>query len=162
MLIKFIRMFADKSPTFVMRLLFNLYPPFLGAGVKVEEISSDYKYIRVSLKLRFYNRNYVGTQFGGSIYSMTDPHFMYLIINNLGSDYIVWDKAAKVDFIKPGKTHLVAEFRVDDTLIDLIKTKTADGQKYIFDLPVMVRDLNGEIVAKIDKTLYVRKKNKLR
>ena len=158
MLIKILRAIGERSPTFVMKLFFNLYPPYWGAGIKVENISPDYKYLKVSLKLRFYNRNYVGTQFGGSMYSMTDPHFMFLIMNNLGSEYLVWDKAASIEFLKPGKTHVFAEFRIDDALIDLIKNKTAGGDKYIFDLPVSIFDLHGEKIAQLNKTLYVRKK----
>ncbi|MFV8258276.1 DUF4442 domain-containing protein [Bdellovibrio bacteriovorus] len=142
-----------------MRMFFNIYPPYFGSGIKVEEISSDYKYLRVRLKLRFYNRNYVGTQFGGSIYSMTDPHFMYLLLNSLGSEYIVWDKAAKIEFLKPGKTDLIAEFRIDDPLLNEIREKTKTGDKFVFDLPVDVFDLNGMKVAELSKTLYVRKKS---
>lgn len=142
-----------------MRMFFNIYPPYFGSGIKVEEISSDYKYLRVRLKLRFYNRNYVGTQFGGSIYSMTDPHFMYLLLNSLGSEYIVWDKAAKIEFLKPGKTDLIAEFRIDDNLLNEIREKTRTGDKFVFDLPVDVFDLNGMKVADLSKTLYVRKKS---
>lgn len=158
MLVKILRAIAERTPPFVMRFFFNMYPPYLGAGIKVEEISTDRRYLRVSLKLRFYNRNYVGTQFGGSIYSMTDPHFMFLLMNNLGQDFIVWDKAAKIDFVKPGKTHVVAEFRIDDEILDTVREKTKNGEKYVFDLPATVRDLDGEVVAEIAKTLYVRRK----
>ncbi len=160
MVIKFLRAIAERTPPFVMRLFFNMYPPYLGAGIKVEEISADRRYLRVALKLRFYNRNYVGTQFGGSIYSMTDPHFMFLLMNNLGSEYVVWDKAAKIDFVNPGKTHLIAEFRIDDKILDTVQEKTQTGDKYVFDLPATVRDLNGDVIAEISKTLYVRKKHK--
>ncbi len=158
MLIKFLRSIADRTPTFVMKFFFNIYPPYFGAGVQVEKKSDDHKYMRVKLKLRFYNRNYVGTQFGGSIYSMTDPHFMFLLIKNLGPDYIVWDKAAKIDFLKPGKTDLIAEFQLTNEIIQTVKEKTAGGEKYIFDLPVSVIDRHGEKIASIEKTLYVRKK----
>ena len=158
MLTKLLRSIGDRSSTSVMSFLFNLYPPYLGAGVKVEKISSDYRYMKVSLKLRFYNRNYVGTQFGGSIYSMTDPHYMFLLIKNLGPDYLVWDKAAKIEFVKPGKTHLTAEFHLNEQILNTVKERTKDGDKYIFDLPVTVHDLNGEVIARLEKTLYVRKK----
>lgn len=160
MIVRILRAIAEHTPPFVMKFFFNMYPPYFGAGIKVEEISADRRYMRVALKLRFYNRNYVGTQFGGSIYSMTDPHFMYLLLNNLGPEYIVWDKAAKIDFIKPGKTHLIAEFRLDDKILQTVHEKTQTGEKYIFDLPVVVRDLNNEVIAEISKTLYVRKKRK--
>lgn len=158
MVVKFLRFIGERTPPFMIRFFFNMYPPYLGAGIKVEEISADRRYLRIALKLRFYNRNYVGTQFGGSIYSMTDPHFMFLLINNLGPEYIVWDKGAKIDFIKPGKTHLIAEFRIDEKLLETVREKTQTGEKYIFDLPVAVRDLNGVLVAEVSKTIYVRKK----
>ncbi|QDK38162.1 DUF4442 domain-containing protein [Bdellovibrio sp. NC01] len=158
MIVRWLRAIAERTPTWVMRLFFNIYPPYFGAGVEVEEISKDRRYLRVALKLRFYNRNYVGTQFGGSIYSMTDPHFMYLLINNLGPGYVVWDKAAKIDFIKPGKTKLLAEFRIDDALLNEVKARTANNEKYIFDLSVTIKDIHGETIAEVIKTLYVRKK----
>lgn len=160
MLMKLIRAIAARTPLFVMRFFFNIYPPYLGSGIQVDKISADYKYLRVSLKLRFYNRNYVGTQFGGSLYSMTDPHYMFLLINILGPDYIVWDKAARIDFVKPGKTHVYAEFRLTDGIIATVKEKTQGGEKYVFDLPVTVYDLHGEVIAQLSKTLYVRKKRK--
>lgn len=160
MLVKLLRSIAERTPPFVMRFFFNIYPPYLGAGIKVEKISLDRRYLRVALKLRFYNRNYVGTQFGGSIYSMTDPHYMFLLINNLGPEYIVWDKASHIDFIKPGKSKLIAEFRINDEILETIKNNTKGGEKYIFDLPVVVYDLDGNVIAEVSKTLYVRKKNK--
>lgn len=146
------------APMWVVRFVFNLYPPYVGAGVEVEEISPDYRYLRVALKLRFYNRNYVGTQFGGSIYAMTDPHYMFLLINILGREYVVWDKAATIDFVKPGKTHLHAEFRITDEVLATVREKTAGGEKYVFDLPVTVYDRDKQVIAQLSKTLYVRKK----
>lgn len=162
MVIAILRRLGRRLPAFFMRFMFNLYPPYIGAGIKIEEISPDYLYLRVCLKLRFYNRNYVGTQFGGSIYAMTDPHYMFLIMNNLGPEYIVWDKAAKVDFLKPGKTHLYAEFKIDDELLNKIKLATREGAKFVFDLPVNVVDQNHQLIAHVSKTLYVRKKSTLK
>lgn len=83
---------------------------------------------------------------------------MFLLMNNLGQDFIVWDKSAKIDFVKPGKTHVVAEFRIDDEILNTVREKTKNGEKYVFDLPATVRDLDGEVVAEIAKTLYVRRK----
>lgn len=138
----------------------NIWPPFWGAGIKVVEATDDYRNFKVSLKRTWFNMNYVGTQFGGSIYAMTDPFYMLMIINNLDSNYVVWDKAAQVDFIKPGKTRLTANFKIDQNLIDDIKSKTSGGEKYIFDLPVEVYDEAQVLVAKISKTIYVRLKQK--
>lgn len=149
----------QKHPAWLMRWFFNLYPPYLGAGIRVETISPDFKYLKARLLLRFYNQNYVGIQFGGSIYSMTDPHYMFLLINNLGPEYIVLDKGAQIDFIKKGTTDLTAEFRIDDMLLNTIRDQTSTGEKYIFDLPVTVCDAEGVMVARLIKTIYVRKKS---
>jgi Domain of unknown function (DUF4442) len=83
-----------------MRMLLNIWPPFLGAGIRLRRIAPDWKAIDVEMKLRWWNRNYVGTHYGGSLYSMADPFLMLMLIENLGKDYIVWDKAASIRFRK--------------------------------------------------------------
>src|ERR1700730_5662630 len=101
----------------------NFWPPFLFSGIKILEMSEDYRKIRAKLKLRFWNTNYVGTQYGGSIYSLSDPFYMLMIIKNLGPEYSVWDKAANIHFIKPGKSDLFADFNLSELEIEDIKTK---------------------------------------
>ncbi|MDA8138053.1 MAG: DUF4442 domain-containing protein [Desulfobacteraceae bacterium] len=142
----------------LFRLLINCYPPYWGTGISVKRLSSDYRRLTIQMKSRFYNRNYVGTHFGGSLYAMTDPFYMLMLIQNLGKEYWVWDKSASIDFIKPGRGPVTAEFRIDQALIDTIYSQTAEGQKYLPELPVEVKDQNGEIVARIIKTLYIRRK----
>src|SRR4051794_2522980 len=66
-----------------MRVLVNLWPPFLGAGIRVKRLQPDWKHIDVEMKLHFWNTSYVGTHYGGSLYSMTDPFFMLMLIENL-------------------------------------------------------------------------------
>ncbi|AQW70472.1 DUF4442 domain-containing protein [Pseudomonas putida] len=146
----------------VLRWMLNLYPPYLGAGIRVQHISPDMRSIRVAMKLTRWNRNYVGTQFGGSLYAMVDPFYMLLLIERLGRDYIVWDKAASIDFITPGKGPVYAEFHVDDALLDDIRQQTATGKKCLPRLQVDIRDGAGELVARVDKTLYVRLKPQAR
>jgi acyl-coenzyme A thioesterase PaaI-like protein len=90
------------SPTLFKRLL-NLYPPYIGAGIKVEYVSKDWRELHVSMALRWYNRNAVGTHFGGSLYAMIDPHVMLLLMQLLGKDYQVWDKSASIEFVKASK-----------------------------------------------------------
>ncbi len=146
----------------MLRWLLNIYPPYLGAGIRVQQISPDMSHIKVCMKLTRWNRNYVGTQFGGSLYSMVDPFYMLLLIERLGSEYIVWDKAASIDFISPGKGPVYAEFNVDDALLAEIRQQTASGKKYLPRLQVDIRDSAGELVARVDKTLYVRLKPQVR
>lgn len=144
----------------LFRHLINLYPPFWGTGINVRSISNDYRHIVVKMKNRFYNRNYVGTHFGGSLYSMVDPFYMLMLLNILGKDYLVWDKAAQIEFVKPGKGVMTAEFNLDQATIDAIKIKTQNGDKYLPELPVYIMDQTNEVVAKVMKTLYVRRKKR--
>lgn len=153
-----LRKMSGKIPAGVVRFIGNLYPPYLGAAIKATHVSENYQEIDVRMKLTWYNRNYVGTQFGGSMYSMTDPFFMLMLINNLGRDYIVWDKAAKIDFKKPGRGTVYANFRLTIQQITDIKIKADSQEKYIFDLPVDIVDDSKEVVATVIKTLYVKRK----
>ncbi|CAD5105825.1 DUF4442 domain-containing protein [Zestomonas carbonaria] len=146
----------------LMRWALNFYPPYLGAGVRVRRISADFRHIRVKMGLGWYNRNYVGTQFGGSLYSMTDPFFMLMLMQHLGRDYIVWDQSASIDFVSPGKGPVYADFRIDDELLAEIRERTAGGDKYLPKLHVEVHDSEGTLVARVHKTLYVRLKPRLR
>ena len=146
----------------LLRWAMNFYPPYLGAGVRNQHIAGDFREIRVKMGLGWYNRNYVGTQFGGSLYSMTDPFFMLMVMENLGSDYIVWDKAASIDFIAPGKGPVYADFRIEEALLDEIRQHTAGGDKYLPQLHVDVHDGDGTLVARVHKTLYVRLKPRVR
>ena len=146
----------------LLRWAMNFYPPYLGAGVRIQHIAGDFREVRVKMGLGWYNRNYVRTQFGGSLYSMTDPFFMLMVMENLGSDYIVWDKAASIDFIAPGKGPVYADFRIEEALLDEIRQRTAGGDKYLPQLHVDVHDGDGTLVARVHKTLYVRLKPRVR
>lgn len=153
-----LRKIAGSAPVWLMKFLGNLWLPYLGAGIRIQIVSADYRYVKVCLKRSWLNANYVGTQFGGSIYAMTDPFYMLMLINNLGNNYIVWDKASQIDFLKPGKTKLYAEFNLSESQILEIKNKADNQDKYVFDLPVEIKDEHQVIVAKVIKTLYIRRK----
>ena len=141
-----------------MRRILNLYGPFFGAGVQVTQLADDYSSATVQLKLRFYNKNYVGTQFGGSMYAMTDPCFMLLVMNQLGHEYIVWDKSGSIDYISPGRSTLTADFKVTAEQIADIKRHTEGGEKYLPEFSVDIHDSDAVLVARVIKTLYIRKK----
>lgn len=139
------------------KLLINLYPPYLGTGISVKHISSDYKEMCVQMKMRWYNRNFVNTHFGGSLYAMTDPFLMIMLIHILGQEFVVWDKSAHIDFIKPGRGTVTADFRIEDEQIQKIINSTAHGEKYLPEFPVDIQNESGEKIARVQKTLYIRK-----
>jgi acyl-coenzyme A thioesterase PaaI-like protein len=144
----------------ILKLGMNLWPPFLGAGIKVRHIRADYREVVVSMKLRWYNRNYVGTHFGGSLAAMTDPFYMLMLIHILGNEYTVWDKTSTIDFIAPGRGIVTARFRLNDDQIAEIKNETADGKAYFPALSVNIVNESGDVVARVNKKLYVRKKQR--
>jgi acyl-coenzyme A thioesterase PaaI-like protein len=141
-----------------LRHVLNLWPPFLFAGIHVAAIGDDFRSARVELRMRPWNRNYVGTHFGGSLFAMTDPFWMLLVLHALGDGYIVWDKAATIDFEKPGRGRVHAEFVLDDATLAELRAAAAGGDKVLswFDSPV--RDASGDVVAMVRKQLYVRRK----
>lgn len=136
----------------------NWYPPYLFSGIKVVDYSPDFKMFKVRLKLTWYNRNLIGTAFGGSLYSMCDPFFMFILLSNLGKEYIVWDKYAHIDFVKPGKGTVYATFLLTDEEINHVKV-TIDAQgRHVFEFPCEVKDVNGNIIAKLKKGVYVKRR----
>ncbi len=141
-----------------MKWFLRFYPPYIGAGIKVNLISADWMTLKVSMSLKWYNKNAVGTQFGGSLYSMTDPHYVLMLMNLLGREFIVWDKSGSIDFIKPGKGKVSATFTITNEMINEIKLKTAGGEKYLPEFEVDIIDDNDDIIAKVYKTLYIRRK----
>jgi acyl-coenzyme A thioesterase PaaI-like protein len=148
-----------KLPHSLLRPIINLWPPLLAAGIQIKTLGADYRSVEVTLKLHWYNKNIVGTHFGGSIFAMTDPFYMLMLIENLGPDYTVWDKAASIDFKKPGLGTLTAHFAITEILLEKVKAETASGQKIIFDLPVDILNETNEVVASVIRTLYVRRKD---
>jgi acyl-coenzyme A thioesterase PaaI-like protein len=144
------------------KYLLRLWPPYWGMGIRIEHVSEDFRQIVVTMKFAWWNRNYVGTQFGGSLFAMTDPFYMLMLHKALEPDYFVWDKGACIDFIKPGKSKVRARFEIDDAMLEDIRRHTARGEKYFKDLSLDIVDASGEVVARVKRTLYLRKKPHLR
>lgn len=146
------------SQAHALRRSINLWPPFLGMGIRVKHIAPDMKSIDVEMKLRWWNANYVGTHFGGSLFAMTDAFYMLMLMANLGRDYIVWDKAATIRYRKPGKSTVRAEFRLADAQLDDIRETLKTHAKYEPTFTIEVKDEQGTVIAEVEKLLYVRKK----
>lgn len=141
-----------------LRRLMNLWPPFLFSGIRIRTIADDWRHAEVELRAHWWNRNYVGVHFGGSLFAMTDPFWMLLAIHALGRDYIVWDKAGGIEFLKPGRGTVRAHFRLDDTSLDEIRAATAGGDKHLRWFETEIVDIDGEVVARARKQLHVRRK----
>ncbi len=138
--------------------LMNVWPPFLGAGVRVKEISHDWQRAVVELRHRRWTSNYVGTQFGGSLFAMTDPFYMLMLLHALGGRYWVWDQSARIDYRRPGRGTVTARFELDPERLARIRTDALSGEKLLEDFTVAIRDRDGEVVATVERTLYIRLK----
>ena len=137
----------------------NLWPPFLFAGIKIAHIGSDFRAVDVELRERFYNRNYVGCHFGGSLFAMTDPFWMMMVMRNLDRSYTVWDKSAEIDFLRPGRGTVFASFRLTDGDLDDIRANTrSEGDVYLRSFPTEILNRDGDPVARVTKTLHIRRK----
>lgn len=141
-----------------LRRILNFWPPFLFSGIHVVDVSADFRNARVELRMRPWNRNYVGTHFGGSLFAMTDPFWMIMVKERLGRDYMVWDKAAEIEFVKPGRGTVHAEFRLEEAVLDELRAATAGGEKTLRWFDADVIDQEGDVVARIRKQVYVRRK----
>ena len=141
-----------------LRRWINLWPPFLGAGIRITRIASDMKSIDVEMKLRFWNANYVGTHFGGSLFAMTDAFYMLMLMHHLGRDYIVWDKAATIRYKKPGRGTVRAEFRLTEAQVEEVRQKLKTLEKFEPVFAVEVKDESGVVIAEVERLLHVRQR----
>lgn len=135
--------------------LLNVYPPYLGAGVRVRRTAEGFE---SRMKLRWWNRNYFGTHFGGSLYTMCDPFFTLILAQRLGSEYLVWDKAATIRFRRPGRGTVTARFEIPAAEVEAIRRQAEPGAPVEPVFTAEVRDAAGEVVAEVEKRLWVRKK----
>ena len=137
--------------------LVNFYPPMLGAGIRSRSV--DERTVDVEMKLTAFNRNIVGVHFGGSLYAMCDPWFMLILMRALGGDYIVWDKAAGIRFVRPGRGTVRAHFHIPQSRVDEIRAAADRDGKVEPTFTVDVLDAQGQVVAQVEKLLYVRRKH---
>jgi acyl-coenzyme A thioesterase PaaI-like protein len=146
-----------KRPSFLKHGL-SWWAPFWGTGISVRSIAPDYSSLTVQMKQRWFNRNAFGTHFGGSLYAMCDPFYALLLVAKLGKNYYVWDKAAHIEFVKPGQGTVTARFDWSQEQINEIIARTAAGEKHYPVRTLHILDAQGELVARVEKTLYVKKR----
>lgn len=142
----------------LLRWKFNLFPAYRGTGARVTYIADDFREVRVRLPLSWRTRNAVGTIFGGSIYGAVDPVYMIMLMRLLGPGFVVWDKSAAIRFRKPGRTTLLATFRIDESELEDIRAATRDGAAVDRTYNVDLVDAEGAVCARVEKIIYVRRR----
>ena len=149
---------SESFATRRMRWGWNLFPAYRGTGARVTYVASDFREVRVKLPLSWRTRNYVGTIFGGSLYSAVDPIYMLMLIKILGPGYVVWDKAATIHFKKPGRGTLYARLVLEEEEIQTIKRGLEKAPSIDRIYRVDLTDADGVVHASVEKTIYVRRK----
>ena len=140
----------------LLKLRLNTYAPYIGAGIKIDHISLDQGLCVVSMGLTALNKNIVGTQFGGSLYSMVDPFYMLMLMHQLGSNYVVWDKSSHIEFVAPGNSRVTARMKIPSTEVITIQELAKDGEAVFREYKVDIVDEQQKLIATITKTLYIR------
>ena len=142
----------------LVRRYMNLWPPFAFSGIRITRLDADFMQAEVRLRLHWWNRNVAGVHFGGSLFAMTDPFWMMLLLRHLGTDHVVWDRAAEIDFIKPGRGDVSARFVLLPADVERLRSQAADGAKVLEWFSADVVDAGGEVVARVRKQVYIRRK----
>jgi acyl-coenzyme A thioesterase PaaI-like protein len=150
-------LFAKRPPSArLLRWMFNVWPTYFFAGVRVRALAVDFTSASVELRLGLLNRNYVGTAFGGTLFSMTDPFWMLLMLRQLGPGFVVWDRAASIKFLKPGRGRIRAEFSLPPAEVERVRALVHAATKIDQSYTVQLLDAGGVVVAEVEKTLYIR------
>ncbi|WP_151961962.1 PaaI family thioesterase [Acinetobacter bereziniae] len=144
---------------FVSRFMLNHFSPYKGAGIEIEKIDLKNYHIRVKMPLTRNNQNIVGVHFGGSLYSMVDPFYMLLLMHHLGPKYMVWDKAASINFLSPGRSTVYADIRLDAAEIEHVKDLAQNYKPVYRNYTLNIFDDSGLRIAEVQKTVYIRRKN---
>ena len=144
------------KPKRLMKLL-SFWPPYFFSGIKVVRVNDDFTKIDVCMKQRFWNTNYVGSHFGGSLYSMCDPFYMFILLHHL-KGHIIWDKGARFKFKKPGYGSVHATFEIDLETIEQLKQEADKSYSISPVFKSSVVDDRGNVILEIEKTLYLKKK----
>ena len=141
---------------YLLKMRINTYAPYIGAGIKIEHINLDQGLCVVSMGLNSLNKNIVGTQFGGSLYSMVDPFYMLMLMHQLGSSYVVWDKSSHIEFVAPGNSKVTARMKIPSDEIKTIQALAKDGEPVFREYMVDIVDEQQKIIATVTKTIYIR------
>lgn len=148
-----------QSVPVISKFFLNRYAPFRGAGIEIDQINLADYHIRVKMPLTRKNQNIVGVHFGGSLYAMVDPFYMLLLMHHLGSKYIVWDRAATIQFLAPGRGTVYADIRIDAEEVNTIIALAANHAPVYRNYSLNIVDESGVRIAEVQKTVYIRRKH---
>ena len=147
------------SNAFLFKYGFNLSPMYRRSCGRIIHVSKDLKDIHIRLKYSYKNKNYVGSIFGGSLFSSVDPFPMVQLINIIDRDFVIWDKAAQIRFRRPAYEHLYAHFNYTEEELENIRKRVMEEKEIEIIKSTQLTNKKGDTVfCVIDKTLYIAEK----
>jgi acyl-coenzyme A thioesterase PaaI-like protein len=150
---------TESTRTRLYRYAMNVFPAIFGTGVKILFIEDKWHEVQLRLGVNFWSRNYVGTIFGGSMFSATDPFYMIMLYRILGNEYVVWDKSATIRFKRPGSEKIYARLILTPDFIENVKRDVQEKGEMTYELKANWINKNEKVIAEIDRTLYVATKS---
>jgi hypothetical protein len=136
----------------------NWYPMYFGTGGKILFWSSDFQEVHLRLRLNLWTYNYVGTIYGGSLFSASDPFYMLMWLNILGKNYVVWDKSASIRFRRPARKTVYTKYLISNAMIDDIKQQVLEKQEISIPFTIQWLDTEGVVHAEIERMIYIADK----
>lgn len=149
---------GENVPFWLHWRMYNVWPSLRGTGGRVTHATKDWTELDVKIPLNWRTRNYRETIFGGSLYAAIDPYVMMMLIHQLGDDYIVWDKSARISFKRPGTETLYAKFRLPLDLVAGLKAQVDENNKLDYKYSLDLKDENGAVYATVDKLVFIARR----
>lgn len=146
------------KPSTIYRYGFNWSPMYRRSTARIIDVSDDLHKVTISMTPNWKNRNFVGTIFGGSMLSATDPIYMIQLMQILGEDYVVWDKSVEAYYKKPAKSRIYGEFIFSAIEIKYLKDNIAKSNEMDIIKTMSLVDGKQNIIATFNKTLYIANK----
>ena len=148
------------NPSTIFKYGFNVSPMYKRSTGKLIEVSDDLLHVKVKIPISYKNKNYVGSIFGGSLFSATDPVLMIQLMQILGNDFVVWDKNASIQFKRPAKENAFANFDLTQDEIESIKKRVLEEKELdlVKEISITNKD-KSTVFATVSKTIYIADKS---
>lgn len=156
-LAKIARKFLKESTLF--KVGFNLSPMYRRSTARIIYVSDDLKTVRIKIPISYKNKNYIGSIFGGSLFSAVDPIPMIQLMTIFKEEYIVWDKSAHIRFKRPAKENMYANFEFTTEEIEDIQKKVHENKEVEHSKTTLITNKTGDIVyCEVTKLIYIADK----
>ncbi|RFZ94332.1 DUF4442 domain-containing protein [Mucilaginibacter conchicola] len=145
-----------------LKWIMRFYPPLLFQRIWVQRFHNGFKGVEVKVFKSFFNKNYNGTIFGGTIFAAADPFLPVLfdrILYSPDRKLRIWSKSSRIDFLKPANSTLKFSIVIDDHHIKEALEILETIGKYEKTFLVDIFNADGEVCASLQNEVYIRNLN---